>query len=80
MRSREFELAVVLHKGEEGGYWVSVPAVPGCYSQGETVEEAMANIKEALELHLECSLEDGEDMPQERQLGYTVRISLPVPV
>jgi len=42
-----------LHKAEEGGYWVDVPSLPGCYSQGETKKDALANIKEALLLHLE---------------------------
>ncbi|MBU0567261.1 type II toxin-antitoxin system HicB family antitoxin, partial [bacterium] len=41
------EYTVVLHPAEEGGYWVEVPALPGCYSQGETPEETMANAREA---------------------------------
>jgi len=44
---------VVLEPCEEGGYVVSCPALPGCHSQGETKEEAMANIKEAIEGCLE---------------------------
>lgn len=44
---------VILEPQEEGGYTVYVPSLPGCVSQGETVEEAMANIKEAIELYLE---------------------------
>lgn len=39
---------VVIHKAEEGGYWAEVPAVPGCFSEGDTADEAMANIREAL--------------------------------
>ena len=39
---------VVIHKGEEGGYWAEVPAVPGCCSEGETPDEVMRNIREAL--------------------------------
>ncbi len=46
-------IKVVLHKAEEGGYWVEVPSLPECVSQGETKEEALKNIKEALLLHLE---------------------------
>jgi predicted RNase H-like HicB family nuclease len=43
---------------EDGGYSVTVPALPGCYSQGDTFEEGLANIKEAMELYLEEEPED----------------------
>ena len=46
-------LRVVLEPSEEGGYTVFVPALPGCISEGDTAEEALANIKEAIELYLE---------------------------
>lgn len=46
-------LTVVLEPSEEGGYTVYVPALPGCISEGETKEEALANIKEAIRLYLE---------------------------
>lgn len=48
------DLKVVLEEQEEGGYTVYVPSLPGCISQGETKEEAMKNIKEAIELYLEA--------------------------
>lgn len=44
-----------------GGYSVSVPALPGCFSQGDTFEEAKKNIKEAIELYLEAADEDTEN-------------------
>jgi len=44
---------VVLEPSDEGGYTIFVPSLPGCISEGETVEEAIANIKEAIELYLE---------------------------
>lgn len=47
------KLMVVLEPSEEGGYTVYVPSLPGCISEGNTKEEAMANIKEAIELYLE---------------------------
>jgi len=47
------KLKVVLEKAEEGGYVIYVPSLPGCVSQGETKEEALRNIKEAIELYLE---------------------------
>ncbi len=43
---------VIIEKDESGVYVAYVPALPGCYSQGETIEEAMKNIKEAIEVHL----------------------------
>ena len=47
------ELKIVLEEQEEGGYTVLVPALPGCISQGDTLEEAIKNIKEAIELYLD---------------------------
>ena len=47
------KLTVVLEKQDEGGYTVYVPSLPGCISQGESKEEALKNIKEAIELYLE---------------------------
>ena len=43
------KIKVVIHEAEEGGYWAEVPAVPGCASQGETLEEVLANVHEAVE-------------------------------
>lgn len=42
-------LKVVIHEEEEGGFWGEVPAIPGCASQGETLEELEANLREAIE-------------------------------
>ena len=47
---------VIIHEAEEGGYWAEVPAVPGCFSQGETLDEMLANIREAIECHLDAPL------------------------
>jgi predicted RNase H-like HicB family nuclease len=46
-------LKVVLEPSEEGGYTVYVPSLPGCISEGETFEEALTNVREAVELYLE---------------------------
>ena len=46
-------LRVVLDPSEEGGYTVYVPSLPGCVSEGDTEEEALVNIREAIELYLE---------------------------
>ena len=52
------KIKVVLEPQEEGGYTVYVPSLPGCISEGETVEEALENIKEAISLYLEVSDDD----------------------
>ncbi len=43
------KLKVVVHEAEEGGYWAEVPAIPGCATQGDTFEELLANLYEAVE-------------------------------
>ena len=47
------EYSVVIHNAEEGGFWVQVPALPGCYSQGESIPETLENVNEAIALYLE---------------------------
>ena len=54
---------VLLEPAPEGGYVVYCPSLPGCYSQGDTVEESLSNIKEAIQLCLEDMREAGEDLP-----------------
>jgi len=62
------EFTVVIQKAEEGGFWAEVPALPGCYSQGETVEETMENIREAIEGHVEALRQEGQGIPLEEDL------------
>lgn len=57
-------IKVVIHKAEEGGYWAEVPALRGCYSQGETLPEVKANIREAIELYLDTSYESVEPVKE----------------
>lgn len=59
------KIKVVLEKCEEGGYTVYAPSLPGCISEGETMKEAMRNIREAIELYLE-PVEDDLAGSQER--------------
>ncbi len=61
MKAMDFK--VFLEPVEDGGYVVVCPSLAGCYSQGETVEEALANIREAIELCLEDLHEHGEQIP-----------------
>jgi predicted RNase H-like HicB family nuclease len=47
------EFQVIIHAAEEGGYWTEIPALPGCFSQGEAVEDTLSNIRDAIECHLD---------------------------
>ncbi len=53
----------VVIEADGDGYFVSCPALQGCYSQGDTYEEAFENIKDAIKLHIEDRLADGEEIP-----------------
>jgi predicted RNase H-like HicB family nuclease len=55
----------VLEQEDDGGYVVSVPALPGCVSQGATRAEALANIREAIEVYVEDCRDAGEPVPTE---------------
>ncbi len=57
---------VVLEQEDDGGFSASVPALPGCHSQGDTRGEAMANIREAIELYVEALRDAGEPVPTEQ--------------
>jgi predicted RNase H-like HicB family nuclease len=46
---RSMKIKVVVHEAEEGGYWAEVPAIPGCATEGETFEELLQNLYEAIE-------------------------------
>ena len=56
---------VILYPGEDGYLVAEVPSLPGCISQGRTRDEALANIREAIALHIEVLLERGEIVPQD---------------
>ena len=56
---------VVLEQESDGGYVASVPALPGCVSQGDTRQEAMQNIREAIELYIEDCRAAGDPIPIE---------------
>ena len=51
------KIKVIVHEAEEGGYWAEVPAIPGCATQGETFEELLKNLYEAIEGCLSVDLE-----------------------
>lgn len=60
------DYTVIIHKAEEGGYWVKVPALSGCLSQEGAIEEALQNVQEAIALHLEVMAEEGLESPLDK--------------
>lgn len=62
----DLKYPVTFETAPEGGYFVQIEDLPGCYSQGETIEEAMEMIEEARQLWLESAYEDGLDIPLPR--------------
>jgi predicted RNase H-like HicB family nuclease len=65
---------VLVHEAEEGGYWAEVPELPGCASQGETLDELERNIVEAIEACLEAQLEDEGELPERRVRKWEVSV------
>ncbi len=68
--SRKFR--VILESNESGGYTVLVPLLPGCISEGDTREEALKNITEAIELYIESLQMDGASIPTEEGIEEAV--------
>jgi len=59
---------IVVHSEPVGGYWGEVPSLPGCYSQGETMEELQANLREAINGYLEVLQGEGRSPDPEVQM------------
>jgi predicted RNase H-like HicB family nuclease len=66
------KVKVIVHEAEEGGYWAEVPAIPGCATQGETFEELLANLYEAIEGCLSVDVEK----PRKKGKGRVVEIAV----
>jgi len=73
---KNYKVSVVVEKDADG-YFVFCPELQGCYSQGDTYEEAMQNIKDAIRLHIEDILESGDEVPMIESISL---ISLEVAV
>jgi antitoxin HicB len=73
----EYQYTIILHPDtEEGGYTVTVPSLPGCVTQGETLEEAIAMAKDAIRLHVETLIEYGEPVPEEHEHPQAIIINV----
>ena len=66
------KLKIIVHEAEEGGYWAEVPAIPGCATQGETFEELLKNLYEAIEGCLSVDIEDTEVTEKDKVLEIAV--------
>jgi predicted RNase H-like HicB family nuclease len=72
------KIKVVLEPSDEGGYTVYAPSLPGCISEGDTKEEALANIKEAIELYMEPVEDDFTVSPDTEIMEIAVGPKYPV--
>ena len=68
---RSYRFSVVIERDKDG-YFAFCPELQGCYSQGDTYEEALGNIRDAVQLHLEDRLESGEEIPQPESVSLTL--------
>lgn len=66
------KLKVIVHEAEEGGYWAEVPAIPGCATQGETFEELLRNLYEAVEGCLSVDVSPAQVAGNDRVLEIAV--------
>jgi predicted RNase H-like HicB family nuclease len=66
------KIKVVVHEAEEGGYWAEVPAIPGCATQGDTLEELMKNLHEAVEGCLSVEVEQPKRTGKDQVLEIVV--------
>jgi predicted RNase H-like HicB family nuclease len=66
------KIKAVVHEAEEGGFWAEVPAIPGCATQGETYEELLKNLQEAIEGCLSVEVEDAKKTAKDRIIEIAV--------
>lgn len=70
--NKSISFSVIYEEALEGGYVAFVPTLPGCHTQGETIEEAEKNIQEAIELYLESMEAHGERISSRRSFGERI--------
>jgi predicted RNase H-like HicB family nuclease len=66
------KLKVIMHPAEEGGFWAEVPAIPGCATEGDTFEELLKNLYEAIEACLSVDLSDIKISPEDKILEIAI--------
>ena len=75
-RGRPLSYSVFYEEAPEGGYVAFVPALPGCHTQGETLEETEQNVREAIAVYLESLVAHGEPIPAEGR-SFQGRVTVP---
>jgi predicted RNase H-like HicB family nuclease len=73
--TKEWGYTVVAYQDQDGGYWTDVPALPGAGSQGDTLEDAIENTKEAIVLMIEYLRERGEPIPEPKAVAIKVTVA-----
>ncbi len=61
---------VVIHKDPDSGYSVTTPDLPGCFTDGDTIEDALKRTREAIELYMKCMLLDGDPIPEPKDIAF----------
>lgn len=71
----EYQYTIILHPDpDDGGYTVTVPALPGVVTQGDTVDDAIAMAKDAISLHVAALRADGEPVPDEKEPPQAISV------
>lgn len=68
--------SIVVDPDPEGGYTVTVPALPGCITQGETIEECITHAQEAIGLYMEDLVASGEPIPEEKEHPQLLQVTV----
>ena len=75
-----YTFEIVIEKEDNGkGYYAYCPTLPGCFSNGPTIEDARINIREAIELHLESLSKHSKEIPQSEKIVHVEEISIGLP-
>lgn len=73
---KNYRFSIIIEKDKDG-YFVFCPELQGCYSQGDTYEEAMENVKDAIRLHAEDRVAAREELPEEKSISLsTVEVAI----
>jgi predicted RNase H-like HicB family nuclease len=70
LNKKIYQFTAIFEKNEDGGYTVTVPSLPGCISEGDTFDEALKNIKEAITLYLDVMKKDKEKIKEEEEIIF----------
>ena len=72
VREREMKIQAIVHRAEEGGYWAEVPCIPGCTTQGETLDELTENLREAIGGCLSVAVDGALTNPDDQVIEVAV--------